>query len=175
MTIPILTKNIIDDFRSYAKRLSIIERSIAGNTAVLSKVSRTTTQSITTATSTGLIFDNVVDDPYGLWDAGLPSQLTVKASGIYFVDFMVEWDGNATGQRRAAVRKNAVNVDAYGSDAFPIVAAATYNSVTGIFSLAAGDFVDAYVRQTSGVNLNISITSTPPTLTLIRLNNWSIE
>lgn len=85
------------------------------------------------------------------------SRLTVVTPGNYFIFGSVVWAGAAgAGLREVGIRLNGATLLATQDD-FP-GAAAESQSVSTAYQLAVGDFVELFVIQTSGGNLNVNAT-----------------
>lgn len=87
------------------------------------------------------------------------SRITIQTAGRYEVGAVVSWAANATGNRALAFAKNGVGVNDYLVD----IRTGTATNSTGISGsrtlvLAAGDYVEVSVWQTSGGNLNATLT-----------------
>lgn len=125
-------------------------------------VYNSTSQSIGTGSSTALTFDSETFDVGAMHDTGSnPSRITIPSGqgGVYLFVSVVTVAGNATGQRIAfhAVNGNIATTDPrYGHVRIP--AASTPNpqgmQIMSIMTLAAGDYVETYLFQDSGGNLN---------------------
>jgi hypothetical protein len=115
-----------------------------------------TTQSFATGTASlvlvTLTAGGTSTDPHGFFDFA-NNQLVVPSglAGWYLVTFEGEWASNATGARRASIRKNAAN-------STQTWAGTTTNQpftlpVFMVDYLAVGDIINFYVAQSSGANL----------------------
>lgn len=134
------------------------------------RVIRTSAQTIATGTVTALSFDSLtdtmahggsgVDDTDGCWAVGDPTKLVCVTAGWYM-------SGGGVGFAAAAgAFRQAVNIKLYNSADTQLaelaqnenhVAASTssYISVsTGMFYMHMGDYVQTYVYQNTGGNLN---------------------
>ena len=122
------------------------------------RVSRSTTQTITTSTDTPIGFDTEVEDTAGYHEGVTnPSRFTVPSSkaGVFHVRGGVFWDANATGQRQCYIRKNGTAIPGTyqvdpGNSSFGIAQFAS-----AIVRLAVGDYVELTVWQNSGGNRTI--------------------
>jgi hypothetical protein len=66
------------------------------------KVRRTTTQSFANNTPTKITFNQVLSDPYSMYNAGTPTIVTTpNFSGIWKISYGIAFDANATGARHA--------------------------------------------------------------------------
>lgn len=129
-----------------------------GGTADLVRVSRSTTQTITTSTQTVIGFDTEAEDVGGYHDnATNNSRLTVPAgrAGVFTVGGCVFYDNNATGQRQLYLLKNGVAIGGSysvqpGNSGFGIALL-----VAAGVRLADGDYVELATWQNSGGNRTI--------------------
>ncbi len=118
------------------------------------KVSVAANQAIATATVTAVTWDSPADyDTSVFYAAGQPTRLTAPAAGTYSVAMAAQFDVNAVGIRVFAITHNGTIVAAMND----IGNAAWYvgGVVTADVPMAAGDYVEAVVYQSSGGNLNI--------------------
>ena len=90
------------------------------------------------------------------------SRLYVKQSGVYIIYGFVYFAPNAVNERYLRIEKNAGGVVVGGtfiaSQDYPasiIVGGGTSISLTGFAYLNAGDYIEAFVFQRSGGDLNI--------------------
>lgn len=81
------------------------------------------------------------------------SALVCRVAGVYAIDGAVVWAANATGLRESAVYLNDATFIGYAIHT-PISGDKTSAPVRAIYQLAAWDFVELRVRQTSGGALN---------------------
>jgi hypothetical protein len=115
------------------------------------------TQSIATATNTVLTFDSEDFDTDGFHDNSTnTSRLTIPTGlgGYYLVSVNLAIQANATGLRSGLIKKNNSDIALF-PDISPIsgIAYPGYSYQT-ILNLAAGDYLEVLVYQTSGGNLN---------------------
>lgn len=133
----------------------------SGSTSVqaaqAARVYRTTNQSINTATLTAFSPDTVDYDagsPTAFWAGGNPTRLTAPQAGKYTVGATVVWDTSAVGTRAIYVVKNGVTGTRLAGEDMNALSGAAVN-VSTTLNLAAGDYVEFYVKQDSGGNLNV--------------------
>lgn len=123
------------------------------------KVYNSGSVSINSATPTALTFSNEDHDTNTIHDPGSPTKLTIPTGkgGKWLVGASVVWESNTVGAREVAIRKNG-SANTGGGNA---VEASSNNpttvSTTTIISLAAGDYIEAYVTQKSGGALNVIV------------------
>jgi hypothetical protein len=83
-----------------------------------------------------------------------PTRLTCNTSGAYFVSAYVAFESNSTGFRHVFVRVN-------GGTAISSDVRTSYNSsdltVSTLYQLNAGDYVEVFASQNSGAALNINL------------------
>lgn len=117
---------------------------------------RTTLLSVNNAFFTKVGFDAEFFDTGNLHDnANNNTRLTAPAAGIYQVSAGLTWLPNPNGVRTLRVIKNGTAVALLDSR----TAALGENisqSTTGLLQLAAGDFIEVQVVQTSGATLGLS-------------------
>lgn len=133
---------------------------------VVTAVSHDATQTITTSTTTNLVWNTELVDDEG-WHSIVANtdRVTVTEAGEYLATAYIEWDADPTGQRLLRIRDSAGNVWALVRD-LGETGISTAQSVTGERTLAAGAYVFVDVFQSSGANRTIS---TFPRFTLIKL------
>ena len=126
------------------------------------------TQSIPNATLTAISFSSANYDTNAYWAGGAPTRLTVPVTlaGQYIITANVSWFSNATGPRETQIRKNGANI--LGDVIGPAEAGgACAQSLSVIAVLAAGDYIELMVSQTSTAALNTaSVSPYTPTLSL---------
>jgi hypothetical protein len=96
------------------------------------------------------------------------SRLTVRTAGLYLVCGGVQFAANATGYRDVFVQLNGATT--IGMVRVPAVAGVV--QLTQVFAvrvLAASDYVELWVRQTSGGALNVEFANSTPWLALTKL------
>lgn len=84
-----------------------------------------------------------------------PTRVTINTPGLYLFDAGGYFDANATGVRRLYLAASTGITSAVG-EAGLSGTDFTYLSVTGVFPLAAGDYVQVFVLQNSGTTLNFN-------------------
>lgn len=143
---------------------------IAGNTPA-ARAQRTTTQSIGTGSATAVSFGAADYNAGTMWAGGAPTRLTAPIGGVYTVTASVEFAANATGNRQVHIYQNGsertrITVPSVGSGL------ATRVSHSDTLNMAASDYVECFVFQDSGGNLNITNGGDMPCLaaTWIRRN-----
>lgn len=99
---------------------------------------------------TDTFHDNVTSNSRETCPSGL--------AGKYHVDGQVGWTGNATGIRIVQIKVNGVAIRSVEVD--NVGANLLTQSISCVVALAAGDYVEMAVQQTSGGNLNLTGTVT---------------
>jgi hypothetical protein len=129
-------------------------------TARAARSSRTTNQAISTATWTGVQM-NVTDDydSNSIHDTTTNNtRFVLNATGIWSVTLRAQFAGNGTGDRYLAVYLNGAQ---YGHP-YRVPGNATQNTLEhadDVKATATTDYVELFVYQDSGGNLNISTAS----------------
>lgn len=129
-------------------------------TAQAARVYRSTNQSINNTTLTAFSPDTVDHDsgsPTAFWAGGNPTRLTAPQAGKYTVGATVVWDTSAVGTRAIYVVKNGTTATRLAGEDMNALSGAAVN-VSTTLNLAAGDYVEFYVRQDSGGVLNVVAT-----------------
>jgi hypothetical protein len=104
---------------------------------------------------------------------GFGERLTCKTKGLYAIGAHVRWDANATG-----IRQLYLLVNGSGIIASEIQNAAAGGSTTDMgiateHQLSVNDYVEVWVQQTSGGNLNlVSISTYSPEFWMSHISNW---
>ena len=123
-----------------------------------------TTQAITTGTATALAFNSERWDLVGGVastqhdNSTNPSRLTCRFAGVYAVGAAVNFAPNATGSREVWFRVNATAVQFINHLVANNNGASISCGMTigGLIQLAVNDYVEVFVQQASGGNLNIN-------------------
>lgn len=118
------------------------------------RVRHSVNQSIPNNTVTTLTFDTEDFDTDGFHSPALPTRLTVPVVGIYHITASVSWPSNAAGLRAMVILLNGATT--LMRDQRAPFAAENFNMGETTVELAAGDFVEVTVIQTSGGALNTS-------------------
>lgn len=126
------------------------------------RITHSAAQTLTTGTWTSLAFDTERYDPSGLHsNVTNNSRFTIPTGlgGRYLLSANWEWAANASGQRISRFLVNNTTVIAYDWRAFsgggsPV--ATPMGGFSTVYVLAAGDFVEIQLQQTSGGNLDVN-------------------
>ena len=137
-------------------------------------------QSIANNTLTAVQFDTVITDDGPYYAAGQPTRLTVPtgtSAGYYLVFGSVGITG-ASSRYSFGIRKNGASGSVYGFAEQTLTGAGptTAETVVGLASLTAGDYVEMVVWQNSGGALNtvtavdgFAAAETPPNFGMVRI------
>lgn len=114
-------------------------------------------QAITTATETAIVMDGETTDTHVMHDNSTnPSRLTCVRPGNYSICGGANYAGSAAGGvRDIYLRVNGTTRIATATDGNPTLNGTTL-SISGMFTLAAGDYVELTTAQNTGGNLNVS-------------------
>lgn len=113
-------------------------------------------QSISNATWTALTFDSEVYDTDGMHSTSTnTSRLTCVTAGKYLVHAAVTFAANATGSRWAAIKKNG---SFYANESRPNAGSGStvVFHIDLLVDLAVNNYVELFVLQTSGGNLDVN-------------------
>lgn len=165
-------RQLAEEFGSLRQRVERLERLESKVYTPCAVVTHNAAQTTTNNTNLVLAYNTAVSNNFGFWSSGDNTKLTVPAGygGLYMISVSVRWIANATGYRLVVVRLNgatplAVNLD----DSSASEASSAFACVQ---PLADGDYIDSYVRQTSGGNLDVaSLSQYSPVLTLTRIGS----
>lgn len=136
--------------------LFILGHMAADNRTLATKATSSTTQSVADANDAYISFDAASYNAYGAWEGvSNPARLTAPMSGRYMAVGALAFAGNATGFRRIFIETNGSNVFA-SARMNAISDNPNEMTVTGIVTLAKGDYIRLGVRQTSGGALNVN-------------------
>jgi len=112
-------------------------------------------QVIPDSTVTAITFDSEDWDNASMHDnVTNKSRITAPVAGIYIGAFYVTFDPNSTGDRRAMLRVNNDAIWLSQLENSPSGSEVTVLAACGLVKLAANDYVELQVAQTSGGNLN---------------------
>lgn len=132
-------------------------------------------QATASGSFTAITFDTEVFDVHGFHDAGANTErLTVPAGygGTYLVGAHVSTAANGTGIREAYIYRNAAQVGEGTRITSPSGTERASMMVVTLLALAAGDYVDVRVGQTSGGSLNTyRINNLTPKLWAVRIGD----
>lgn len=119
------------------------------------RVRRTADKSIDHSTVTTVDFDTTLTRDVIFTNPSNEGRATIVRGGLYLIGFNVEWAANATNIRSILLYKNATTyMAAHAQEGF--AASVNRQTISVIHHLAAGDFVQAQVFQTSGAPLDLN-------------------
>lgn len=167
---PNLPNKVIDrgpvdrNFKALRESMAAATRVVAArvyNSAAISVVNA--------GTGTILTFGSERFDTAGLHSTtSLTGRLTAPIAGLYRIDLHGEFAANATGIRQLAIRLNGATLIAAAKVGG--AADAVQVSTGAVWSMAAGDYVEARAYQTSGVALDLLANSAySPEFSMVRL------
>lgn len=128
--------------------------------AIGAKVTRDAAQTISNDTITAISFDTEAEDTDGFWVVGTPARITIPSGlgGEYLVTCVASFTGNGTGRREFWLYKNGSSIRRL---LMPIDASVPANGTFSTrLSLVATDYLEVFVRQTSGGNLDTASVAT---------------
>ena len=117
------------------------------------RVYHSAAQSITNNTVVLLTFNSERYDTEGIHEAAAPHRLICQTAGKYLIFATIGFDANAAGVRTLYVRVNGVDVAMQQMAASP--AGGTFFSISTVWDLAAGQYVELWVYQNSGGPLDV--------------------
>lgn len=122
------------------------------------KVYNTAVQAIPNGVSTVVAFDAEIFDTDGMHDTVTNnSRITIKTPGLYSITAASDWAVNATGIRMLEIRKNGAGLpQEFAHQSTPSSSTYARQTMAVTLMLAAGDYIDLSVYQTSGSPLNLS-------------------
>lgn len=148
----------------YNRRLSHLERlEEGGNPDIGARVYNDADILIPNNVETALTFNQERYDTDTIHDLVINTErLTARTAGKYCISFNGVFAADGVGDRRVAIRLNGATP--ITAERWEVESAFTnFFSISTIWAMAIGDFVEATVFQRSGGNLNIlTISSTSP-------------
>lgn len=125
--------------------------------------------SIPDNTETGITLDTEVFDPFGMHSTTVnPGRVTAPTPGWYALATNVGFASNAAGVRTVRLYKNGVTMLA-STTANPVTGMTHQSTLSTVVYLAADDYVEVRVVQTSGGALDIVSTAPrTPALSVVR-------
>lgn len=151
--------------------LLILDHVCASNMSLTPRAHRAADQSIATATDTLIDWTAVNNDDWGCWAASPnPSRLTAPITGRYMVIGAARFEANATGLRAAWIQQDGTTTIAHTRLAASPTTPTQFQVVSAPLNMTAGQYVEMYVRQTSGGALAFSYDNAHnPSMSLIYL------
>lgn len=145
-----------------------LENAVLRSTAVGCRVYRGSDQSLPNNAATAVQFDAALFDPFSMWQAAAPTQVTVRYPGVYLATVNLRFATHTTGRRAAQIRLNGGTVIGEQT-ATPVNAPMTLIAVTAAL-LDEGDYLEALAFQNSGAALNLTRAAAfAPEFALVRL------
>lgn len=117
------------------------------------RVSRSTDQTLTTATDTPIVYDTVMYDDSGFFVSPDSIVIPPGMSGRYALSAGICFDINSTGNRMVSVNLNGSNIFSQRTAAFATNSGGLTISYT--LNLVAGDVIKVYAYQSSGGDLSL--------------------
>lgn len=118
-------------------------------------VSISSGQSISNATYEAISWNSETSDTPGWHDLVTnPERITVDVDGVFLITANIRFGANATGYREIAISKNGTK-ERYDSRNAQS-AGWTNLTISGVFELSSGDYLEVEVYQTSGGSLNVN-------------------
>lgn len=115
---------------------------------------------IVTATPTILAFNSTVAQSGAMHDdTAQNSRIKILVSGFYNIFGHIEWPSNGVGIRELEVLLSGTTVIAKSKISAPVAGQAENQNIATAYYLAAGDYLELRVNQTSGGNLIIPSTN----------------
>lgn len=121
----------------------------------VSRIERTTSQSIPNNTPTAITFTSVALDSHSMFDAGNPTRLTIPIAGIYVFGFNGKWSFS-TAQTETFFRANGSQDLDRQSQYDTVIQDPDFNTAYQWF-FQPGEYIEVVVLQVSGGNLNINV------------------
>ena len=125
--------------------------------AVGARVCRPTTQSIANNTLTAIDFTGgTADFNSGVWEGVThPTRFTAPTAGLYYAAASIQWGvAGGAGVRQVQLRVNGTTANATKTNT-NVLDTEQFQTVSGLLKLAANDYVEFMVLQTSGFSLNL--------------------
>jgi hypothetical protein len=154
---------------SDGKALLAVGMTAAAGRSIAPRAYRTTALTLTTATDTTVTWEADESDAYGFWDSGAATVLTCKVPGRYMAVGDARFAANATGIRAAWIELNTTTVVGRVRAAATSANPAQITVTSQAFTMAINDTVRMRVEQTSGGNLDLVVSGSSPSLSLIYL------
>lgn len=122
-------------------------------------------------TLTALTIDNLVYDTGGFYSASHPTRLTAPVAGLYLIRGEVSWSNSTvTGIRTLSIYVNgSAFIPATADDGLTTRPDRVEQTVITDYLLAANDYVELKVYQTSGGNLDILQQDWSPVFSIVRI------
>lgn len=121
---------------------------------------------IATFTDTLVTWSTTSYQTGGVWlRSATPTRLYAPRPGLYSVVFRAVWDNNTNGQRQLALNRAGTVSHRFALVSTSVGASGDLaHEVSGRVVMADGDYLEAYVFQTSGADRTLTLTSYGPAL-----------
>lgn len=128
------------------------------NMDIGARVTKAALQTITSGSSTAVIFDTERYDTDTIHDNSTNNtRLTATTAGKYVITGHVRWEAvNTTGHRQLVIRVNGTTAIACVRDISPDGTLNTHQSITTIWDLAATDYVELMALHTATVDVDVT-------------------
>ncbi len=154
---------------SDGKALLAVGMTAAAGRSIAPRAFRNNALTLTTATDTTVTWEADESDAYGFWDSGAATVLTCKVPGRYMAVGDARFAANATGIRAAWIELNTTTTVGRVRAAATATLPAQITVTSQAFTMAINDTVRMRVEQTSGGNLDLLVSGSSPSLSLIYL------
>jgi len=139
-------------------------RALFGGKLVGARVYNDAAIPIANSTTTFLTFNSERFDTGGFHsESSNTGRLTAPTDGLYLIGAHIRWATDATpsGRRQIVLMVNGADAIALEEPAIAVnVAIPMFQGLSSLYELAAGDYVEVRVFQSSGASLNVD--ATPP-------------
>lgn len=152
----VLQAALLDQYADEIERvvLAVFGNSLTKTAAPLTKVRRTSNQSVPSATYTTITWQQAVRDTDVMWDSGTPDRITVVTAGTWLLLCCPRFSATA-GQKRIYLTKNGTDITTNTIGITDAGAGASIIQVVLVDVLAAGDQIYARAYQDSGSTQNL--------------------
>jgi hypothetical protein len=118
----------------------------------------TINQTISNSTATAVSWDAEFYDTSSMHDTATnPSRVTIPTGqgGKYLLSNSILWSNNGTGAREQTILKNGSQLG--WDEIMPVNSAASYTATSAarVVDLVAGDYIELYVKQNTGISLGM--------------------
>lgn len=121
---------------------------------------QTVAQSLPNGSLTTITFDTTEFNPYLMWDAGLPTRVTAKYAGYYFISGGVAFVLNTASYRYTRIAVNGTTITDGNTAVAPVPSISTrVPARSTITYLDVDDYVELSGQQASGGALNTGVAS----------------
>lgn len=122
------------------------------------KAYQTVAQSLPNGSLTTITLDSTEFDPYTMWDAGLPTRITIKYAGYYFVSGGVAFVLNTSSYRYVRIAVNGSTLVDGNTAVAPVPSISTRVPARATITyLDVDDYVELSAQQASGGALNTGV------------------